>query len=65
MKIAVREGRRLHRTKEMQTYWWSAQRVFEGMNLRETSQPGDVSFPATFSCLGEGWRGHGGGVFAR
>lgn len=65
LKIAVREGGRLHRTKEMQAYWWSAQKVFEGMNLSETSQPGDVFFPATFSCVGAGWRGQGGEVFTR
>lgn len=53
----------MHRTGERQEHGWSTQRVFEGMNLRETSQPRYVLFPAMFSCLGAGWRSHCGGVF--
>lgn len=55
-------GRRVHRTEDGPARWWSTERLFEGVNLNDTSQPGDVFFPATFSCLGAGWKGSSGRV---
>lgn len=62
VKLTVEEGGRVHTTKEVQACWWSTQMLFEGMNLSELSQPGDVFFPTPFSCSGAGWRGHNGRV---
>lgn len=58
VKIAVSEIERVHRTGDRWEHWWSTQREAQGMRLSETSQPEYVLFPAKFSCLGAGRKGH-------